>query len=104
QPTYDALKAYLITTSHHDKSTAPFLSPVLTTWWSGNRAPDADRLALAQKQFDFYATELKEDNPFSSQNDSAAIEHARGYLKQFGGIESVYAFMLGEAGKTNQPV
>src|ERR1017187_10126219 len=29
-PTYDALKAYLITTSHHDKSTKLFLSPVLT--------------------------------------------------------------------------
>ena len=27
QPTYDALKAYLITTSNHDKSTRLFLAP-----------------------------------------------------------------------------
>ena len=64
QPTYDALKAYLITTSHHDKSTGGFLAPVLTRWWAQNRGPDADRIALAQKQFEFYAAELKEENPF----------------------------------------
>jgi type VI secretion system protein ImpL len=103
-PTYDALKAYLITTSHHDKSTKLFLTPVLTKWWSGNRSPDADRLALAQKQFDFYATELKEDNPFSKENDGLAIEHSRSYLKQFAGAERVYAFMLAEAGKNNPPI
>lgn len=104
QSTYDALKAYLITTSHHDKSTALFLSPVLVKWWSANRGPDAERVALAQKQFDFYATELKEENPFSKDNDGVAIEHARGYLKQFAGAERVYAFMLAEAGKTNPSV
>src|SRR5664280_2005742 len=103
-PTYDALKAYLITTSHHDKSTKLFLSPVLTKWWSGNRGPDADRLALAQKQFDFYATELIEENPFSKENDGATIEHGRGYLKQFAGAERVYAFMLAEAAKSNSPI
>ena len=103
-PTYDALKAYLITTSHHDKSTRLFLSPVLVKWWSGNRGPDADRLALAQKQFDFYSTELIEENPFSKENDGVAIEHARTYLKQFAGAERVYAFMLAEAGKNNPPI
>ena len=104
QPTYDALKAYLITTSHHDKSTKLFLSPVLMKWWAGNRGPDADRAALAQKQFDFYATELKEENPYSRENDAYSVEHARAYLKQFAGAERVYAFMLAEAGKTNPPV
>jgi type VI secretion system protein ImpL len=103
-PTYDALKAYLITTSHHDKSTKVFLSPVLTKWWSGNRGPDADRVALAQKQFDFYATELIEENPFSRENDGFTIERARGYLKQFGGADRVYAFMLSEAAKSNPPI
>ena len=32
------------------------------------------------------------------------MEHARAYLKRSGGVESVYAFMLGEAGKNNPPV
>ena len=103
-PTYDALKAYLITTSHHDKSTSAFLTPVLTKWWAGNRGPDADRLTLAQKQFDFYATELALENPYSRDNDAFSIEHARTYLKQFAGAERVYAFMLAEAGKSNPPI
>src|ERR1019366_8617554 len=103
-PTYDALKAYLITTSHHDKSTRLFLAPVLVKWWSGNRGPDADRLALAQKQFEFYATELAEENPYSRESDGATVEHARTYLKQFAGAERVYAFMLAEAGKSNPPI
>ncbi len=103
-PTYDALKAYLIVTSHHDKSTRLFLSPVLMKWWTGLRTVDADRLPLAQKQFDFYAEELKEENPYSKENDSFTIEKARRYLAQFAGAERVYAFMLAEAGKSNQPI
>ncbi|HJT90030.1 MAG TPA: ImcF-related family protein, partial [Bryobacteraceae bacterium] len=103
-PTYDALKAYLITTSHHEKSTRLFLSPVLMKWWTNNRPIDPDRLALAQKQFDFYSGELVEENPFSRENDTVAVERARKYLAQFAGAERVYAFMLAEAGKTNPPI
>jgi type VI secretion system protein ImpL len=104
QPTYEALKAYLITTTHHEKSTKEFLTPVLMRWWLNGRTLDADRAALAQKQFDFYATELIEANPYSSQADTAAVEKARGYLARFAGEERVYAFMLAEAGKTNPPI
>ncbi len=103
-PTYDALKAYLMTTSHHDKSTRLFLAPVLVKWWAGTRGPDPERMTLAQKQFDFYSDELKEANPYSQENDGLAVEHARSYLKQFAGAERVYAFMLAEAGKNNPPI
>ncbi|HWB83596.1 MAG TPA: ImcF-related family protein [Bryobacteraceae bacterium] len=103
-PTYEALKAYLITTSFHDKSTQQFLSPVLMKWWTNNRTVDPDRQQLAQKQFDFYSTELKEANPYSNQNDGPVIEKARKYLAQFAGAERVYAFMLAEAAKTNPPI
>jgi type VI secretion system protein ImpL len=100
-PTYDALKAYLITTSHHDKSTKLFLAPVLNRWWSENRSIDPERSQLAQKQFEFYSEELKEENPYSNENDGLTIERARHYLAQFAGTERVYAFMLAEAGKSN---
>ena len=103
-PTYDTLKAYLITTSHHDRSTRMFLSPVLLNYWSAGRGVDPERIQLTQKQFDFYADELKVANPFSSENDSLTIERARRYLKQFGGIDRVYQFMLAEAAKSNPPV
>ncbi len=103
-PTYDTLKAYLIVTSHHDRSTRIFLGPVLLDRWSAGRGVDEERLDLARRQFDYYAYELKLANPFSSENDAAAIEKARRYLAQFAGVERVYQFMLAEAGKTNPPV
>jgi type VI secretion system protein ImpL len=104
QPTYEALKAYLITTTHHEKSTKEFLTPVLMRWWLNGRTVDPDRAALAQKQFDFYAAELMEANPYSSQADTAAVDKARRYLAQFAGEERVYAFMISEAGKNNPPI
>ena len=103
-PTYDALKAYLITTSHHDKSSKAFLSPVLMRWWTTNRTVDQERQQLAQKQFDFYAEELREANPYTDDNDAIAVQRARRYLAQFNGAERVYAFMLAEANKSNPPI
>lgn len=103
-PAYDALKAYLITTSNHDKSTADFLAPVLVEHWSTGRTVDPQRSQLAQTQFEFYATELAAENPYSSSNDGVTVEHARRYLSQFAGIERVYQNMLAEASKNNPPI
>ena len=102
-PTYDTLKGYLITTAFHEKSTSPFLTPVLMRWWSNGRGVDTDRQQLALKQFDFYAGELKEENPYSKDSDGSAVAKARHYLSQFGGMERVYTAMLAEAGK-NPPI
>ncbi len=104
QPTYNALKAYLITTSNHDKSTRLFLAPELMRWWQNGRNADAERRQLAQKQFEFYADELKDQNPFTNENDGETIEKARRYLSQFGGAKRVYAYMLSEAAKANPPI
>ena len=101
---YDTLKAYLITTSHPDKSTKPFLSPVLMGHWLARREIDKDREELAQKQFDFYAEDLKNSNPFSVEQDTAAVERGRSYLSQFAGVERVYQFMLAEASKMHPSV
>jgi type VI secretion system protein ImpL len=97
---YDALKAYLITTSNPDKSTRAFLSPVLLKTWSANAAVDPERRQLAQKQFDFYSDELKVENPFTKQNDQTAIQGARNYLRQFGDIDRVYQTMKAGAPQT----
>jgi type VI secretion system protein ImpL len=101
---YDTLKAYLITTSNHDKSTRLFLSPVLLKAWAVGREIDPDRVQLAQKQFDFYSEQLKIANPFSSENDTLAVARARNYLSQFSGVERVYRFMLAEASKANPSI
>ncbi len=96
-PTYDTLKAYLITTSHPEKSTRAFLTPVLLAYWIAGRDVGAERTALARRQFDFYADELRVGNPFSSEADMPAVERARRYLAQFGARERVYRLMVAEA-------
>jgi type VI secretion system protein ImpL len=103
-PTYDTLKAYLITTSNHDKSIRQFLAPVLLNRWSANRNVDGERLQLAQKQFEFYSDELKNDNPYTADNDSAAIDKARRYLSQFAALERVYQAMLADAAKSGPAI
>src|SRR5262249_34425445 len=59
---------------------------------------------LAQKQFEFYADELKIANPYSNDNDAAAIGKARYYLSQFAGFERVYQAMLSDAAKAGPPI
>jgi type VI secretion system protein ImpL len=104
---YKKLKAYLITTSNHEKSTAE-LSPVLLgEWKAGRNNVDADRENLARQQFDYYSTELTGENPFSSVNDSGAIARARNYLSQSAGIDRFYLPLLSkvpakEAGFTDE--
>jgi type VI secretion system protein ImpL len=101
---YDALKAYLITTSSHEHSTRAFLSPILLDSWSKGHAVDPNRLALAARQFGFYADQLKDENPYDSASDSDTVGAARDYLGQFAGVERVYRAMLSEAARTNPPV
>ncbi|HEY2018735.1 MAG TPA: ImcF-related family protein [Bryobacteraceae bacterium] len=104
QPTYDELKAYLITTTHPEKSNKEFLTPVLMRWWTNRHEIDAKRVELAQKQFDFYGDELTEDNPCSSRADSDAIARSRVYLKLFGGFEQLYGYLLAEADKHGKSI
>ena len=101
---YNALKAYLITTSNHEKSTVDFLSPVLMSVWQGGRELDPGQVSLARQQFDFYATELGKENPYSSDNDMRLVTRARGYLAAFVGIDRYYLPLLNEVGRNNPTV
>ncbi|MGI8772817.1 MAG: ImcF-related family protein, partial [Acidobacteriaceae bacterium] len=101
---YNPLKAYLITTSNPEKSTAEFLAPVLMQYWPATATLGADEQQLARAQMDFYAGELKRANPYSIAADSSAVSHARAYLSKFGGIDRVYQGMLAAAGKSNPPI
>ena len=97
EKTYNELKAYLITTSFHDKSTRDFLTPVLMSHWIADRDIDKDRKDLATSQFDFYGAELAKENPFSSSNSPSVIVHAQTYLNGFAGIDRYYVQLLGKA-------
>jgi type VI secretion system protein ImpL len=104
EATYNTLKAYLITTSNHDKSTRAFLAPLLLDRWSAGRNVGADRMQLAQRQFEFYSDELQLANPYSSTNDVQSVATARQYLAQFKGFERVYQAMMAGAVKTSPPI
>jgi type VI secretion system protein ImpL len=102
EKSYNALKAYLITTPYNSKSTQEFLSPVLMSHWSAGREIDQERTDLAKRQFDLYSTQLAGFNPYSAANDTAAIAQARTYLSQFGGIDRFYLPLIGEADSKNR--
>jgi type VI secretion system protein ImpL len=104
EKTYSRLKAYLITTSFHDKSTKEFLTPVLMSHWVDSREIDKDRKDLASSQFDFYSTELAKENPFSSGNSPSMIVHSQAYLNGFAGIDRYYVGLLAKAAQNNRDV
>ena len=103
--TYAALRAYLITTNHPDKSTPDFLSPVLEPFWQNGAALDStDQQQLAMRQFDFYARELPTRNPYNIAPVDATVTHTRAYLASFGGFERIYQSMLTAAEKAAPPI
>jgi type VI secretion system protein ImpL len=104
EKTYSKLKAYLITTSFHDKSTKEFLTPVLMSHWVADRDLDKDRKDLAASQFDFYSTELVKENPFSSANSPSMIVHTQAYLNGFAGIDRYYVGLVAKASQNNRDV
>jgi type VI secretion system protein ImpL len=101
---YNPLKAYLITTSNAEKSTAKFLTPVFLQYWMGSRQVDADQQQLAQKQIDFYANELTHQPPYAINPDTMVVTHTRGYLSHFLAETRVYQAMLNDADKTSQTI
>jgi type VI secretion system protein ImpL len=96
--TYDAayrpLKAYLITTSNPERSTAAFLSPVFFQYFAGSRQLDPEQQRLVRLQADFYSGELARQNPYSIVPDAGVVRHARGYLANFHGAARIYLNML----------
>jgi type VI secretion system protein ImpL len=95
-PGYETLKAYLITTSHHDKSTHEWLSPVLLRTWSQGR-DGSERSQLAGRQFDFYSDELRLENPYTPAEETGTVKHARDYLNGFNQLDRVYRLKLDQA-------
>ena len=101
---YNTLKAYLETTSNHEKATMQFLPPLLQERWSTAGTVDPNKLALARRQFDFYTSELMRENPYSLTADEPTVAKARRYLAQFAGIARVYQAMLTEANQNVKPI
>lgn len=102
--TYDALKAYLITTDHPDRSAPDFLAPVLLSHWRAGRALDDERRELAARQFEFYALELPYGNPYDEVASQALVARARAFLNRFADTERLYQALIAEASAANPDV
>ena len=101
RPIYDTLKAYLITTSNHEKSTREFLSPFLFKSWSAGKEVETLK-ELANKQFDFYSDDLRDGNPYPPPSSTMAVSQGRIYLWGFGGAKRVYQEMVNDASAKNK--
>ena len=101
---YSLLKSYLITTTHPEKSSVEFLSPILMKQWVGGRTLDPERSQIAQRQFETYSRELRFGNPLPQRADTAAVARGRSFLRQFAGSERIYQFMLAEASKASPAI
>ncbi len=100
---YDALKSYLLTTSEYgrtkEKVYQNFLADQLDQKWTAGRESsiDKDMAGLAKNQFDFYAADLRNGNPYSDQPQPDTVDHARDYLSRFNAKDRVYTMLLTDA-------
>lgn len=107
---YDTLKAYLLTTAEWKRSSdaglQSFLGSRLDARWVNGRDGEIgnDRLQLAKVQFDFYASDLHNGNPYPAIADDGAVRRSRMYLSQFSGLERVYQGLLAMADKQYPPM
>jgi type VI secretion system protein ImpL len=105
QDSYDALKAYLITTSHPRESTEDFLTPVLLAYWPYASSAQGEQLELARRHFAFFAGELQAaGNPYGLRPDPRLVERTRHFLHRFASVEPVYRALLAEVGRSTEQV
>jgi type VI secretion system protein ImpL len=97
--TYDRLKSYRMITQGKCSVDPAFLSPVLADVWLSGRNIDPDRQALAVRQINFYASELKYKNPYKVAENGDAIARGQLYLSSFGGVDRLYRGIVEEANK-----
>ena len=101
---YNTLKANPETTANAGKATLQFLPPLLQDRWVAGRTVDPAQVTLARRQFDFYTSQLIEQNPYTNDANQQVIQKARSYLAQFAGVKRVYQSMLTEANQNVKPV
>lgn len=108
---YNTLRAHLMTTSKWEKVASTdvqdepkWLTETLMARWVEKREIDDARRGLAELQFQFYGSDLHNENPFSTRDDAGSVHKARIYLASFSGFERAYNALLAEANRRNPSV
>jgi len=94
--TYDALRAYLVTTRHPDRSEPDIVTPALMAHWVYAGEVDEERRDLARAQIDFFATEMAVDHPLPRSADDGRVARTREFLFQFAEEDRVYQALLSD--------
>lgn len=99
--TYDALKAYLVTTSYPQNSVGAFLAPVLMEHWAKGRSLEREAVELARRQFEIYGEELRHGRPTTVSADPELVNRSRDFLNRFANVERYYRSMISRASSEN---
>jgi type VI secretion system protein ImpL len=102
--TFDALKAYLVTSERPDSARRAFLAPTLMRYWLMNGEIDVLRRQLAEQQFGFFADELPHDDPFDQQVNANLVTHSRAFLHAFSNEQQLYSYLLTIARESVSPI
>ncbi len=94
--TYDALRAYLVTTRHPNRSEPDIVTPALMAHWVYAGEVDEERRELARAQIDFFATEMAVDHPLPRQADDGRVARTREFLFQFAEEDRVYQALISD--------
>jgi type VI secretion system protein ImpL len=96
---YDRVKAYRMITECKCTPDKAFLAPVFSQVWLSGRAIDPERQALAAKQIEFYAEELRYKNPYNVKERPELTDRGKQYLSAFGGVDRLYRGIVEETNK-----
>jgi type VI secretion system protein ImpL len=102
---YDLLKAYRMVTSGECKPDAQFLSNSLLPIWSNivSISPSDDG-ALADRQIQFYISELLIRNPYEQTipENNKALAIARNYLRELNGPDKIFRALVERLNRSHQ--
>jgi type VI secretion system protein ImpL len=102
-PLYRTLKTHLMITSGACQAEPRLVAAVLKSALQSanqNSPPDTDKTAwqaLADRQIDFYASELPQGNPCRLSPDADACSRARQYLQKIRGVNGLYSTIVANA-------
>jgi type VI secretion system protein ImpL len=101
---YKSLKSYRMITSGVCKPDDGFLNPALVPVWYSAVHPSPDLQVLAERQIQFYTSQLKIQNPYKDQiyEDKAAVSQAQAYLRSLNGPAKLYRALLEQVNHQQQ--
>ena len=101
---YDALRAYLVSTQNAERSDSAFMGRTLRKHWPLNGSVEGPVATLAQRQFGYLGLRLPDHDPYRLQNDPRLVTKTRRFLQQMGAAQPFYVALANEISATQPPL